>query len=304
MSPRTSLDRRQFLGDSATLLGSTALATLLGQDGALADTPIRPAINPARPHASRSAHFPPRARQVVMIFCSGGFSPLDSFDYKPELIRRHGEPLPGKKLITFQGEQGRLTRPLYRFRPRGESGKMVSTLVDHLGELADEMCFVHSVTTKTNTHGPAENVMSTGFTLDGFPSIGAWVSYALGSEADDLPAFVAIPDPRGKPSPASTTGGRGSCRQPSRAPTSTPHAPSATWPDRLRSPPRRHRHPAFSRCPQSETPRSFPRGFRTGRPNRQLPARRAMQLSVPEIPISRPNRVRRSGFTVPTPRIP
>ena len=199
MSPRTSLDRRQFLGDSATLLGSTALATLLGQDGALADAPIRPAINPARPHASRSSHFRPRARQVVMIFCSGGFSPLDSFDYKPELIRRHGEPLPGKKLITFQGEQGRLTRPLYPFRPRGESGKMVSTLVDHLGELADEMCFVHSVTTKTNTHGPAENVMSTGFTLDGFPSIGAWISYALGSEADDLPAFVAIPDPRGKP---------------------------------------------------------------------------------------------------------
>ncbi|MBO49947.1 MAG: sulfatase [Planctomycetaceae bacterium] len=199
MSPRTSLDRRRFLGDSATLLGSTALATLLGRDGVLADAPIRPAINPARPHASRSSHFRPRARQVVMIFCSGGFSPLDSFDYKPELVRRHGEPLPGKKLITFQGEQGRLTRPLYPFRPRGESGKMVSTLVDHLGELADEMCFLHSVTTKTNTHGPAENVMSTGFTLDGFPSIGAWISYALGSEADDLPAFVAIPDPRGKP---------------------------------------------------------------------------------------------------------
>jgi len=199
MPPRTSLDRRQFLGDSATLLGSTALVTLLGQDGVLADAPIRPAINPSRPHASRSAHFRPRARRVVMIFCSGGFSPLDSFDYKPELVRRHGEPLPGKKLITFQGEQGQLTRPLYPFRPRGESGKMVSTLVDHLGELADEMCFVHSVTTKTNTHGPAENVMSTGFTLDGFPSIGAWVSYALGSEAADLPAFVAIPDPRGKP---------------------------------------------------------------------------------------------------------
>jgi hypothetical protein len=136
---------------------------------------------------------------VLMIFCSGGFSSIDSFDYKPELVRRHGQPLPGKKLITFQGEQGRLTRPLYRFRPRGESGKMVSTLVDHLGELADDMCFVHSVHSKTNTHGPAENVMSTGFTLDGFPSIGAWVSYALGSEADNLPAFVAIPDPRGKP---------------------------------------------------------------------------------------------------------
>jgi hypothetical protein len=194
------INRRGFLGDSATLLGSAALATLLSGDLApAADTPIAPSIQPGRPHAARHAHFPPHARQVLMIFCSGGFSSIDSFDYKPELVRRHGEPLPGKKLITFQGEQGRLTRPLYPFRPRGQCGKMVSSLVDHLGEFADEMCFVHSVTTKTNSHGPAENVMSTGFTLDGFPSIGAWVSYALGSEASDLPAFVAIPDPRGKP---------------------------------------------------------------------------------------------------------
>jgi len=198
-------NRRSFLSDSASLLGSTALATLLGHDddthaGAITPTtPITPSIQPGRPHAARQPHFRPRARQVLMIFCSGGFSSIDSFDYKPELVRRHGQPLPGKKLITFQGEQGQLTRPLYRFRPRGESGKMVSTLVDHLGELADDMCFVHSVHSKTNTHGPAENVMSTGFTLDGFPSIGAWVSYALGSEADNLPAFVAIPDPRGKP---------------------------------------------------------------------------------------------------------
>ena len=200
MLSNSYIDRRGFLGDSATLLGSTALATLLGSDLApAAETPIAPSIQPGRPHAARHAHFPPRARQVLMIFCSGGFSSIDSFDYKPELVRRHGEPLPGKKLITFQGEQGSLTRPLYPFRPRGQSGKMVSTLVDRLGELADDMCFVHSVTTKTNTHGPAENVMSTGFTLDGFPSIGAWVSYALGSEAQDLPAFVAIPDPRGKP---------------------------------------------------------------------------------------------------------
>ncbi len=198
------LTRRSLLGHSASLLGTTALAGLLDRDrpavgGPTEAGPIRPAIDPAHPHAPRVTHLPARAKQVVMIFCSGGFSPLDSFDYKPELVKRHGQPLPGKKLITFQGEQGQLTRPLYPFRPRGESGKMVSSLVDHLGELADEMCFIHSVTTKTNTHGPAENVMSTGFTLDGFPSIGAWVSYALGSDADNLPAFVAIPDPRGKP---------------------------------------------------------------------------------------------------------
>jgi hypothetical protein len=105
----------------------------------------------------------------------------------------------GGKLITFQGEQGNLIKPLWEFKPRGESGTMTSDLLPHLGELADEMCFIHSMTAKSNTHGPAENQMSTGFTLDGFPSIGAWTTYALGSECRDLPAFVAIPDPRGVP---------------------------------------------------------------------------------------------------------
>jgi hypothetical protein len=76
---------------------------------------------------------------------------------------------------------------------------MISDLVPHIGALADELCFIHSLTSKTNTHGPGENFMSTGFTLDGFPSIGSWVTYGLGSENDNLPAFVAIPDPRGKP---------------------------------------------------------------------------------------------------------
>src|SRR5690606_26095754 len=81
----------------------------------------------------------------------------------------------------------------------GESGKMISELVPHLAELADDICFLHSIKGKTNTHGPGENYMSTGFTLDGFPSVGAWTSYALGSENENLPAYVAIPDPRGTP---------------------------------------------------------------------------------------------------------
>src|SRR5581483_5848148 len=122
------------------------------------------------------------------------------FDYKPELIRRDGQPLPGvERLVTFQGENGNLARPRWEFRQRGQSGKWVSDLLPHLAELADELCFVHSMTSRSNTHGPAENQMSTGFTLDGFPSVGAWVSYALGTECGDLPAFVAIPDPRGVP---------------------------------------------------------------------------------------------------------
>ena len=102
-------------------------------------------------------------------------------------------------LITFQGEQGNLVKPLWKFEPRGQSGKMVSDLLPHLAGLADEMCFIHSMTAKSNTHGPAENQMSTGYVLDGYPSAGAWVTYALGSENQNLPAFVAIPDPRGVP---------------------------------------------------------------------------------------------------------
>jgi hypothetical protein len=116
------------------------------------------------------------------------------------LFKRDGQPMPGPdKLITFQGENGNLVRPLWEFKPRGQTGKMISDLLPNLAELADEMCFVHSMTAKSNTHGPAENQMSTGFTLDGFPSLGSWVSYALGTANQDLPTFVAIPDPRGVP---------------------------------------------------------------------------------------------------------
>ncbi len=194
--------RRRLLMDTAQGLGGIALASLLQEQGLLANEsgPLRPEIDPAHPFASRSPHFAPRAKNVLMIFCSGACSQIDTFDYKPELIRRHGEPMPGAEdLITFQGGQGNLTKSPWKFKPRGESGKMVSELVPQLGELADEMCFIHSLTGKTNTHGPGENFMSTGFTLDGFPSMGAWVTWALGTENQNLPSYVAIPDPRGTP---------------------------------------------------------------------------------------------------------
>ncbi|MCX6880925.1 MAG: DUF1501 domain-containing protein [Verrucomicrobia bacterium] len=164
---------------------------------------MRPQIDPANPNALRPPHFKPRAKQVLMIFSAGGCSHLDTFDYKPELIKRHGQPMPGgDKLVTFQGAQGLLTQSPWAFRPHGKCGKMVSDLVPRLGDLADEMCFIHSLTGKTNTHGPGENFMNTGFTLDGFPSIGAWTTYALGSATENLPAYVAIPDPRGVPQSA------------------------------------------------------------------------------------------------------
>lgn len=201
------LSRRNFFRHTGVGLGSVALVQLLHEQNLLAatnapsdDLPIRPQIDPVHPHAARAPHFRPRAKNVLMIFCSGAISQLDTFDFKPELVRRDGQPMPGMdQLVTFQGENGNLAAPLYRFRPRGQSGKLTSDLLPQLGDMTDDMCFIHSLTSKTNTHGPGENFMSTGFTLDGFPSMGAWVNYALGTENQDLPAFVAIPDPRGIP---------------------------------------------------------------------------------------------------------
>jgi hypothetical protein len=195
--------RRIFLSQSSMALGTMALMDLLARDGLPAGdgkSPIRPGIDPAHPNRARAPHFDAKAKQVLMIFCAGACSHLDTFDYKPELIAQHDRPMPGAdKLITFQGGQGTLQKSPWEFRPRGESGKMISDLVKNLGDCADDLCFLHSLTGKTNTHGPGENFMNTGFTLDGFPSVGAWTSYALGSENDNLPAYVAIPDPRGVP---------------------------------------------------------------------------------------------------------
>jgi len=193
------LDRRRFLGEAGTGLFGIALAHLLSSQGRLAA--VSPSIRKDLPLAPRAPHFAARARRVLVIFCSGAVSHLDSWDYKPALVKADGQAMPGQKedFLTFQGENGNLAAPLYPFRPRGQSGKMASDLFPHLAELVDEMCFIHSLTAKSNTHGPAENQMSTGFVLDGFPSMGSWCTYALGSEAEDLPAFVAIPDPRGVP---------------------------------------------------------------------------------------------------------
>jgi len=192
--------RRDFFQHLATGLGGVALASLLQEAKLSAADPIRPSIDPAHPYAPRPSHFAGKAKNVLVIFCAGACSQLDTFDYKPELIKRHDQPLPGgDKIRTFQSVQGNLQKSPWKFRPRGESGKMVTDLVPQLGDLADDMCFIHSMTSKTNTHGPGENFMSTGNILDGFPSIGAWTSYALGSENRDLPAYVAISDPRGTP---------------------------------------------------------------------------------------------------------
>lgn len=201
------MDRRRFLTDAATGLGSVAIASLLSGDQLLANP--APVIDPARPFAPRPTHFPVKAKNVIVIFCAGAVSQLETWDYKPELIKFDGQPLAGGPAVTFQGPAGNLARPQYEFRPRGETGKMVSDMIPHLAELTDDIAFVHSLTSKSNTHGPAENFLSTGFVLDGFPSLGSWVTYGLGSENQNLPSYVAIPDPRGVPQAGSNNWGPG-----------------------------------------------------------------------------------------------
>jgi hypothetical protein len=213
---RMMLDRRAFLARGGAGLGSIALAYLLSTQDALGkqdrqrlDGPIRPVIDPAAPHKARFAHHTPKAKNVIVIFCSGAISHIDTFDYKPQLARYDDKPMPGGNPVTFQAESGNLKKSPWKFRPRGQSGKMTSDLLPHIGDMVDDLCFIHSMTGKTNTHGPGENLMSTGFTLDGFPSMGSWASYALGTDNQSLPAFVAIPDPRGVPQSSGNNWGNG-----------------------------------------------------------------------------------------------
>src|SRR5438067_694051 len=153
---RWLLNRRDFLRFGGTGLSGIALTALLAEQKLLAadKPPIRPQWSPERPYAARPPHFPPKARNVLVIFCSGACSHLETWDYKPELIRRDGQPLPGsEKLITFQGENGNLTKPLWEFKPRGQSGKMISEMLPRLADLADDLCFIHSMTAKSNRRG-------------------------------------------------------------------------------------------------------------------------------------------------------
>jgi hypothetical protein len=205
------MNRRGFLGSTLHGLGAIALTSLLKSERLLAaPSPFRPIIRPDSPLAARLPPALPKAKRLLMFFCSGGVSQVDTFDYKPTLLKRNGEAMPGAdKIITFQGAQGMLSQSIWPFKPRGMSGKMTSDLLPQIGDLSDDLCFIHSMTAKSNTHGPAESQMGTGFTLDGYPAMGAWVSYALGTEAEDLPAFVAIPDPRGVPQTGAAQWGSG-----------------------------------------------------------------------------------------------
>ncbi len=184
------LSRRGFLDDMFTGLMGIGLLDLLARDAPAAQWVPGQGM----------PHFPAKAKRVLQIFCPGAASHMDLWDYKPELFRRDGQPLPGEEnLVSFQGKNGPLMAPPWPFKPVGECGKYISTMLPHLAKHVDDIAFIHSMTSKSNTHGPACVFMNTGQTAEGFPSAGAWVSYALGSENRNLPTYVAIPDIRGEP---------------------------------------------------------------------------------------------------------
>ena len=203
---RSLLNRRGFMKNAGFSTGALGLAQLLSKDGLFGSddptsftgkSPIRPNLDPDNPYTPREAHFETEAKQVLIIFCPGAVSHVDTFDYKPDLTKYHGQKPPGMPAVTFEGPSGNIAKPFWDFKPRGKSGKMVSELVPHLGALADDFCFVHSLHTQTSAHPQGENFLNTGFTMEGFPSFGSWATYALGTENEELPAFVAINDPRG-----------------------------------------------------------------------------------------------------------
>ena len=148
----------------------------------------------------KGTHFAAKAKRVIMIFLPGGFSSVDTYDYKPELVKHHGKETQGANTITpFFGKRGTVMKSPWQFAQHGKSGKWVSELLPHLAGCVDDTTFLHSMVTRSNAHGPALFQMSTGFIFQGFPSIGSWVSYGLGSENENLPSFVVLPDRRGLP---------------------------------------------------------------------------------------------------------
>jgi Protein of unknown function (DUF1501) len=184
--------RRELLGNVYTALAGIGLTQLLSDE-------LRAAEPGWQPGQGRT-QFPARARRVLQIFCPGAASHMDLWDEKPELERRDGQPLPGaENFVSFQGQNGNLMRSPWPFQSCGESGKRISSLLPHLARHVDDIAFIHSMTSKTNTHGPGCVFMNTGHATEGFPSAGSWLSYALGSANRNLPTYVAIPDLRGEP---------------------------------------------------------------------------------------------------------
>ncbi|MFP6762515.1 MAG: DUF1501 domain-containing protein [Planctomycetaceae bacterium] len=200
------LSRRELLARAGCGFGLLGLADLLQHEGglerrAMADGLGERALNPL---AARDGHFSAKAKRVIWLFINGGPSQVDTWDYKPALEKWHDKSIrefePEFKNTTgfFKNSVGNLMKSPFRFTPRGECGKPVSEIFPQLGEHVDRMAFIHSGFTESNNHSPALYAMNCGMPRMGFPSVGSWVTYGLGSESQDLPGYVVMSDPKGR----------------------------------------------------------------------------------------------------------
>ena len=186
--PRRLPTRREFLSQSGGGLGGLALASMLGRDEALANGGLPGGKLPP----------PAKAKRVVHFFMAGAASHIDLFDFKPELVKRDGQPSDfGERVEAFQDGIGPWLKPVWDFKPYGHCGKLLGEPVAPLGKVVDEIAFVHNMVSKSGVHSTATLLQATGFLLPGFPGAGCWVSYGLGSMNDNLPTFVVLPDHRG-----------------------------------------------------------------------------------------------------------
>jgi hypothetical protein len=186
------ITRRNLLAHFASGLSGMALASLLARESAAAA--VRGEASDPPPH------HPPKARRAIQIFLQGGLSQIDSFDYKPELEKLHGKPVPGdEKPVAFMGKVGLLHKAHFEFKQHGNSGLWISDLFPHIAGVADELTVIRSMWSGTGNHTPATYEANSGFRTLGFPAAGTWLSYGLGCEVDNLPTFVVLPDSRSLP---------------------------------------------------------------------------------------------------------
>tara|TARA_B100001123_G_scaffold438816_1_gene574405 strand:- start:667 stop:2103 length:1437 start_codon:yes stop_codon:yes gene_type:complete len=177
------MSRREMLGRCATGFGAVALSSLLAD-------PTYGKSN--SPFAPRKPHHDAKAKSVIFLYMDGGVSQVDSFDYKPRLEKDNGKPFSAKINPTQFDNIGKTLKSPWNFKKYGQSGLNVSDLFPHVGEMADELCVVRSMTSKFSEHNSANFFLHTGFGVQGRPSMGAWMSYGLGTEATDLPGFVVL----------------------------------------------------------------------------------------------------------------
>jgi hypothetical protein len=188
------LTRRTFLGRTSLGLGAAALSCLLGRDGRAGPLP----------------HFAPKARRVIFLYMSGGPSHLETFDYKPTLAAMDGRPMPesftrGQPIAQLQGQTLRCLGPQFKFRKHGRSGQEIADILPYTARLADDLCIIRSMRTDQINHDPAHTLMNTGTPLVGRPSMGAWITYGLGSDCDNLPGFIVMTSEGGRsPQPIAT----------------------------------------------------------------------------------------------------